>query len=178
MTIDNQANVEHSNVCKHSNWSSKVSPCWKIWIVCWSSIQSPPSFFYDLFLSNELVDVFVDWTNKYADGFINQHKTHGQSHFKAWKLANTKVMKLFTGMIFHLDIGNLPRISDHWSNNLLYETFLWRKLMPKNRFLIMPYIWHFDDVSATESRLQKVSVLIKHLNDTMWGIYSSEKDLA
>ena len=76
-----------------------------------------------------------------------------------------------------MGILNLPRLSDYWSTDPLFKTFLWRKLMSRNRFFLLLRFWNFEDVGCN-TRLDKVSHLMNHLNNVMQTIYCPNKYLS
>ena len=43
--------------------------------------------------------------------------------------------------------------------------------MSRESFLLLQRFWHFDNPNATESRLQKISLLMDHFNQTMGSTY-------
>ena len=50
--------------------------------------------------------------------------------------------------------------------------------MSRDRFLLLLRFWHFEDETNPESRLQKISPLIDHLNNTMSIIYCPDENLS
>ena len=76
-----------------------------------------PEFFFILFLTNEVVTFMVNETNCNAKKALNETIIRQRSRYKDWKPSNAVEIKKFIGLLLHMDIVNLPRISDYWPTN-------------------------------------------------------------
>ena len=71
-----------------------------------------------------------------------------------------------------MGVVNLPNLQNYWSRDLfLQSNSIWKQVMSRYSFLLHLRFWHFEDKTSPESRLQKISPLIDHLNNTMSKIY-------
>ena len=88
-------------------------------------------------------------------------------------------MKAFLGLLLHMGVVNLPNLQDYWSRDpFLQSNGIWKHVMSRDRFLLLLRFWHFEDEINPESRLQKISPLIDHLNNTMSKVYRPDENLS
>ena len=67
----------------------------------------------------------------------------------------------------------------YWGSSSIYKIPLFSNIMSCNRFQLLLRFWHFSDNEAIKKRrLNKVKLLLDHLNDTMKEIYIPDKDLS
>ena len=138
-----------------------------------------PSFFLELLLTQELLEYMVDRTNIYAEKVISEKIISRRSRFNEWKPTNVAEMKTFIGLMVHMGVINLPNLQDYWSPDPFLQTNnIWKSVMSRDRFLLLLRFWHFEEPDATESRLQKISPLMDHLNNTMAAIYCPDQHLS
>ena len=88
-----------------------------------------PTCFFKLFLSDDYAE-----TNRYAETVLDEIIVKRNSWFKEWKATDFDEMKLFPGLLIHMGMLNLLRLSDYWSTDLLFKNYTWRKIMNRNRF--------------------------------------------
>ena len=67
-------------------------------------------------------------------------------------------MRAFIGLALHMGVLNLPRISDYWSNNPMYKTYLWSKYMSPSCFYLLLRFGHFE-INGNNKWLNKKSIL-------------------
>ena len=67
-----------------------------------------------------------------------------------------------------MGVVNVPNLQDYWSrDSFLQSNGTWKHVMSRDRFLLLLRFWYFEDDTNPESRLQKISPLIDHLNNTV-----------
>ena len=137
-----------------------------------------PQVFFELLLDENIVEFMVERTNAYAKKVIDETTMRRSSRFKAWKDTCDEEMRKFLGLLLHMGVINMPKIADYWSKDPFLKTELWRNVIGRDRFLLLLRFWHFEDETSPESRLQKISPLMNHFNQTMSAIYCPDKDLA
>ena len=102
-----------------------------------------------------------------------------RSRFKNWKATNITEMKAFLGLLLHVGVVNLPNLRDCWSRDpFLQSNVIWKHGLSRDRFLLFLRFWDFKDETNPESRLQKISPLIDHLNNIMSKIYCHDEKLS
>ena len=106
--------------------------------------NATPTYFFKLFLSDDLISFLVVETNRYAEKVLDEIIIKRNSRFKEWKPTDFDEMKLFLGLLIQIGMLNLPRLSDYWSTDPLFKTYTWRKTMSRNRFFLLLRFWHFE----------------------------------
>jgi len=109
--------------------------------------------FYRLFLTDGLLSVFVEETNRYAQQLLQQ-PLQPQSRLYKWENTNAEEMKVFCGLVFLMAINRKPEIALYWSQDSLLLMPVFPVAMSKDRFQILLSCWHFAD------KLQIVTVKI------------------
>ena len=143
-----------------------------------NSIQ--PIDFFKLFLTDDLINMMITETNRYADQEINKHcPLRKSSRLNLWKPVDHQEMCQFLGILLHMRCVKLPTFEPYWSTNILYKFPMFSKIMPRNRFQLTLRFWHFvDNNTAGPGRFKKIVPIVEHLNNTMNTIYIPDKDLS
>ena len=122
-----------------------------------------PVDFLNLFVTEELLNEMVIETNRYADqkGKITQLP---KARIKNWKNTNINEMKFFLSLQILIGLVQIPKLSNYWSNNVLYSNEI-TKLISRNRFELLLSNWHFANNEANDmsTRLYKIKPLIDHI---------------
>ena len=137
-----------------------------------------PIDFFKLFLTDDLINLMVTETNRYADQEINKHlPLRRSSRLNPWKSVDHQEMCQFLGILLHMGCVKLPTFEHYWSTNILYRIPIFSKVMPRNKFQLILRFWHFiDNNTAGPGRLRKIVPIVEHLNNTMNTIYIPDKD--
>ncbi|CAH4038852.1 unnamed protein product [Pieris brassicae] len=81
-----------------------------------------------------------------------------------WKDCDHNEMKKFLGLSICMGIKKLPKISDYWSQNILYKNPGPSSVMSRNRLELLLQCWHFADtyyhLSPGGDRLLRVKRLV------------------
>ena len=121
----------------------------------------------------------VERTNNYAEKVISEKTMSRRSRFKNLKATNITEMKAFLGLLLHMGVVNQPNLQNYWPRDpFLHLNGIWKHAMSRDRFLLLLRFWHFEDETNAESRLQKMSPLIDHFNNTMSKIYCPDENLS
>ena len=83
-----------------------------------------PTFFFYVFLNDEVIEFFVAKTNSYAEKVCQNMIVKRNSRFQKWKPTNATEMRVFIGFVLHMGVIDLPRLSNYWSNDPMYKTYL------------------------------------------------------
>ena len=143
-------------------------------------VGSEPIDVFNLFLTEEIISIMVNKTNKYAEQELEKKRPlRRSSRFHKWVPVNQNEMKLFLGLLLHMGRVKLPTMEHYWSSSSIYKFPFFSKIMSRNRFHLLLRFWSFSDNESIEKgRLSKVKLLLDHLNDTMREIYVPDKDLS
>ena len=147
---------------------------------------SPTQFFYQLFVSPDLIRHFVVQTNIFADQFIQSHPQlppHSRVH--KWIETNEEEMKKFLALVLLMGIIHKPQVEMYWSTDILYSTPVFSAVMTCNRFELLLKFFHLND-NANEpdkrdparDRLFKLRPLIDHLFEYFQSTYTPGPSVA
>ncbi|XP_060810815.1 piggyBac transposable element-derived protein 4-like [Amyelois transitella] len=100
---------------------------------------------YRLFLTEDVMDLMVNMTNCYANKTLTLNRVTRNMRLSKWTDCTPEEMLKFLGLLIYMGLKKLPRISDYWSKNILYESKVCRQVMSRNRFELLLRCWHFED---------------------------------
>uniref|UniRef100_S4P9J6 PiggyBac transposable element-derived protein 4 n=2 Tax=Pararge aegeria TaxID=116150 RepID=S4P9J6_9NEOP len=109
-----------------------------------SDCQTELDFLF-LFLDNEIIDLMVRMTNSYAIKTQILKRVTRNSRLSKWNDCDAAEMKKFLGLLIWMGLKKLPKISDYWSTDVLYENNVAKRVMSRNRFELLLRCWHFED---------------------------------
>ena len=124
-----------------------------------------------------MIEFFVAKTNSYAEKVCQNMIVKRNSRFQKWKPTSATEMRVFIGFVLHMGVIDLPRLSNYWSNDPMYKTYLWSKYMSRNHLYLLLRFRHFE-INGTNERLNKVAFSMNHLNSTMKPIYCPTENLS
>ena len=75
-----------------------------------------PTFYFEVFLNDEVFELFVAGTNSYAEKVCQNMVIKRSSQFWKWEPTNATEMRVFS-LVLYMGVINLPRLSDYWSND-------------------------------------------------------------
>ena len=142
--------------------------------------QIDPVSLFNLLADESFFEMMVNETNLFAEQRLaDMSMTRRKySRLNKWHPMDIIEMKRFVGILYLMGIHLLPCLKDYWSNDVLYKTFIFQKLMSRNRFQNILKFWHFsDNENATTSRLYKVEPMIQCSNEKMSTIYVPNEHL-
>ncbi|CAH2011971.1 unnamed protein product [Acanthoscelides obtectus] len=124
-------------------------------------ITKAPYDFFKIFLSDELLDLIVLETNRYAR-----------------QCKNRVEITTFFGIVRYMGLARLPKMTDYWSKNPLYSNKVSCK-MSRNRFELLLRVLHFNDneIIDKNDRLGKLSPLLENLTNKFKEVYVPEKSV-
>lgn len=131
-----------------------------------------PIDFYRLFLTDDLLTMLVNETNRYAfqktiEGTLLNNVAKN-SIIALWKDTNIEEMKIFLGLLLWMGLVKKPRLKSYWSQGVLYASeFPKASGMSRNRFEALLSMIHFADNELDDgnNRLYKLSPLIDMTNN-------------
>lgn len=81
--------------------------------------NASPAFFFELFVTEKLLQDLVTKTNEYADKTINKSRPlHRRSNYTGWKDVTMDEMMKFIGITFAMGLIPLPSYKKYWSTFL------------------------------------------------------------
>ena len=110
--------------------------------------DSDPYAIYRNFLTDEILELVANETNRCTQRFISTNQLHRRSLMRKWKDTNAKQIEKFFGIVIIMGIVQLPQLRLYWLKIPMYRNELFLRSMTRNRFdLLLKYL-HFcnDDI--------------------------------
>lgn len=133
----------------------------------------------DVFLSfcnQDVFELIVEETNRYAHQMISKRALTRSSRMNRWKDTDTMEIKKFFGIVMFMGLVHFPRIEYYWKKDSIYFHPLIHNInMSYNRFTTLLRCWHFTDneiPGMATDRLFKVQPLIDVIMKNVNEIYS------
>ena len=96
-------------------------------------------------MHDELVDILVRETNRYAEQHLASAKLGPQSRSHMWTPTTLQEMKLFIAMTMLMGVVHNPTLDMYWTKSSLFATPGLGNLLCRNRYcLILKYL-HFSN---------------------------------
>lgn len=126
-----------------------------------------PSALYKLFLTDNILEIIIRETNKYADQCIRAIPT-SRRHQQPWQPVTKDEMDAFFGILLIMGIVQLPEIRLYWSRKDMYTNTRIRNAMKRDRFVSILKFLHFadDSIYGTEDRLSDIRNVVEAIADT------------
>lgn len=148
--------------------------------------NTTPLDFFELFLTDAIIDHLVAETNRYAQQTIEtSHPQRRFARLRNWRDTNKAEMRKFIGLVFLTGLVSKPTIASYWSQQPILHTPIFHQMMPRNRFQALLRFWHCNDNKQepprnhpNRDRLFKVRPLLAHLEEKFQTVYKPEKDIA
>jgi hypothetical protein len=99
---------------------------------------------YRHFITDEIIDLMVRETNRYAEQYLQAHQVSRRSKYREWKPATDEEMLKFFGIIIEMGLVQMPRLNHYWSSSQLYGLEIVRTAMSRERFELLLKFWHFS----------------------------------
>ncbi|KAL4083936.1 hypothetical protein QTP88_029252 [Uroleucon formosanum] len=133
----------------------------------------------NLFLTNEIIELIAEETNKNAQQFLSKNRLTKSSRFSKWIPTDQQEIKKFFGLIIWMGLVQMPTLEDYWSISTRYKNNVVQKIMSRNRFeLILRFLHFSDNEKAPDDRIYKVRDLIDKLIENFQKILEPEEFLA
>lgn len=138
--------------------------------------RSPVEFFY-IFFNDDVIDLIVTETNRYAQQKINAG-IQQKSRLHRWKDTDAEEIKTFFAISLWMGLARFPKIVDYWRKNMLYSNKISEK-MSRNRFELLLRTLHFsnNEDAIANDRLAKLGPLLKLLTDKFRKVYIPEREV-
>ena len=133
-----------------------------------------------LLFDNEILDMLVTQTNRYAEDFFNRFPERKQGqYYKEWENCTIIKLKAYLGILIHTGLSQFPKMVDHWENSVHYSCPFCPNVMTKNQFLLIHKFFHIVDNSRvnTDDRLHKIRPLLDLLTSKFQRFYVLNREL-
>ena len=129
---------------------------------------------YRHFITDEIIELMVCETNRYAEQYLQTHYISRRSKSHQWKPTNDVEMLKFLGIIIEMGLVQMPKLEYYWSNSQLYGSEIIRSAMARDRFELLLKFWHFSDNNkyhSNQDRLFKLKPLLDLLKARFSSVY-------
>lgn len=131
-------------------------------------IGDKPIDYFNLLVTDELLDLLVEETNVYAtEIFLNT--ASDKARIYEWVNTDRVEMKTFLSLLFHMGTIKMPRLEDYWKTSKLFNLPFFRSYMSRNRFTLLLRALHVSRNPAEgehvpRNRLHKIQRLVNYFN--------------
>jgi hypothetical protein len=101
--------------------------------------------YFRLYLTDDITDLIVTETNRYADQYLQDNIDNLKPHSSArsWKPTDSEEIITFLGLLLLMGIVYKPRLPMYWSTDEIYHTNIFSQVIPRDRFLLLLRFLHF-----------------------------------
>lgn len=151
------------------------------------TVSSPPQpvELFEAYFDDELIDVIVVETNRYASQLLNSSNLSQHSRFKKWSALTREEPRVSLSLLLLQGIVQKPNERMYWSRNRLIETTAFGEIMPRNRFQLIMRMLHFVDNATIEileghpqPHLRKIWPVYQELLTKYRTLYVLERDVS
>ncbi|KAG8269639.1 zinc finger protein [Homalodisca vitripennis] len=109
--------------------------------------DSPPCSYFKLFFTDSLIDIIVQYTNKYAREFIeaNRDKLKRHSRAQVWRSVTPSEIYAFIIVLINMGIKNMPSIESYWWTSQSQIIPWFSRMFTRNRFQAILQFFHLVD---------------------------------
>lgn len=130
-----------------------------------TTIKRPEDIF-NLYVSDEILEIIAHETNIYASQHINKGHRH-KSRVTAWTETDKDEIRNFFGILVAMGLCSVPSINLYWSKDTLFHNTFISSVMTRDRFLLLLKFIHFaNNEHANNNKLYKIehvlSLLLKN----------------
>nr|XP_033323310.1 piggyBac transposable element-derived protein 4-like [Megalopta genalis] len=138
-----------------------------------------PVELYKLFFTDEILEMVVEETNRYAVQRISNIASGSRRHQQAWKPVTKREMSTFIGILLIVGVVRLPEIRLYWSKKEMYGNARIKKAMKRDRFMSILKYLHFTDntTDRIEDRLYKVRDIVDKIVRTFRNTVKPGKNI-
>jgi len=142
--------------------------------------ESSPIDFFNLFLTEEVISLMVNESNRYADQFLEKSALKRKARAHNWRPTKAPEMKRFLGLVFLMGCIKKPRIEDYWSTDPTIATPIFNRTMQRDRFELILKFWHYcnNEELPDDDRQFKLRHIIDMLISRFQAVYTLERDIS
>lgn len=131
-----------------------------------------PIDYYRHFITDEIIDLMVRETNRYAEQYLQAHQISRRTKYRQWIPTTREEIFKFFGIIIEMGLVQMPQRNHYWSSSQLYGLEIIRKTMSRERFELLLKFWHFSNNNKENSNQDRL-IKLKPLSDLLKERFSS-----
>lgn len=146
--------------------------------------DATPLQVFQILLPDDILQVVVSQTNLYAQQVLSKGGLKKSSRVKLWKPVTLMELKNFIALTIFMGLDEKPAIADYWAKRGIFHNYVFRSIMPRNRYQIIRRFLHFadnskwDPTNPNRDRLYKVRGFIEALLENFQSTYWPSKTVA
>lgn len=140
--------------------------------------------FLKLFLTDDLIDIIVTETNRYADQYRTKHLLKPRLRVQEWKPTDSSEIHVFLGLLYLQGIIHKSETGQCFSRHYLLDTPSFYQSMTELHFSVLQRFLHFVDnellVGEGEKtrKLLKLKPIMDKFRDKFKELYIPERDVS
>ena len=140
-----------------------------------------PLDFFKLIITDELVDLIVNYTNIYADQMIlKAQPLSSRSRLKKWTPVTKDEIYLYICLILYRGVVWKPTYESYYARDDVFTTPLVSKILPYDRFFLIDRFIHFCDnenISLKDFKIAKIKEVFDYVEEKFSMLYTPERDI-
>ena len=121
-------------------------------------------------------------TTRYAAQKIHELEEGGKltrrSRFMKWYPTTITEIQGFLAIVFNMGLIQLPQLEDYWKTSWVTEVPFFNRVMPRDRFELLFWLFHVSHSSGTVKRIDKVKLFLDSLLTRFHTCYNPGCELA
>ncbi|XP_065665588.1 piggyBac transposable element-derived protein 4-like [Hydra vulgaris] len=154
------------------------------------SPESKPIEYLDLFFTREFLQNIVNFTNNYADTWIQNNQQHLRSHPTSrghgWiKQGKTNLLEIraFLGVVINMGLIKKANLKLYWDISHPCASTPWFVThFNRDRFQLLLKFLHFTDIHVPNqqplNKIYKIQFLVEHFNNKFLYYYYPQRDIS
>ena len=108
-----------------------------------------PIDFFQLFVTDDMLEAIVEQTNLFAQQYIDSHELSRRSRVQQWAKSPHDVVELkkFLALIIIMGLISYPSIEDYWVTSWPFATPTFSSILKRDRFSLLMRFLHLNDSS-------------------------------
>ena len=98
---------------------------------------------YRHFITDEVLNLMVRETNRYAEQYLLTHKPSKRSKDLQWEPTTNENMLKFLGIVIEMGLVQMPKIDYYWSKSQLYGSKIIQNTMSRDKFELLLKFFSF-----------------------------------
>ncbi len=142
-------------------------------------ISSDPMELFSLYITDELVEYIVRYSNMYAE------QTMTNEEFSKWTPISSKELRAYIGFNILMGLAKLPSINDYWNKSPVFHYSPIASRITRDRFRDIRRYLHFVDNktlppprSPGSDRLAKIRPVLNFVTQKCRTVYLPKRDVS
>ncbi|XP_041423567.1 piggyBac transposable element-derived protein 4-like [Xenopus laevis] len=143
-----------------------------------------PIDFFQLFLTEAILQDMVLYTNLYAEQYLVQNPLPRYARARAWHPTDVNELKRFLGLTLAMGLIKANSLESYWDSTTVLSIPIFSATMPRNRYQLLLRFLHFNNNATAvppnepgHDRLHKLRPLINSLSERFREVYAPSQNI-